>query len=97
LSKTTAWSVVRGNRFAISKRSSIWGSRTCCIVIPAADFRDQVDLALGPKRGEIGVLKDLAVDSHRHAFLDPAAEAGEAPIWPADREALPNAQGCGSS
>jgi hypothetical protein len=42
----------------------------------AADFGDQVDLALGFQRNEVGVLEDFAVDRHRHAFLDLAAEAG---------------------
>jgi hypothetical protein len=42
----------------------------------AADLKDQVDLALGFQRNEVGVLEDFAVDRHRHAFLDLAAEAG---------------------
>ena len=36
----------------------------------AADFGDQVDFAVGVERGEVGVLVDLAVDRHRHAFVD---------------------------
>jgi hypothetical protein len=58
---------------------------------------DQDNLALGFELRQIGVLKDLVVDRHRHAFLDLRAEARKAPIWPADREALPNAQSCSSS
>src|SRR3984893_483452 len=46
----------------------------------AADLGDQVDLAFGVERGEIGVLEDFAVDRHRHALLDLAAEAGEAAL-----------------
>jgi hypothetical protein len=46
----------------------------------AVDFGDQVDLALGVERGGTGVLEDFAVDRHRHALLDLAAEAGEPPI-----------------
>src|ERR1700730_15807140 len=46
----------------------------------AADLGDQVDLAFGVERGEIGVLEDFAVDRHRHALLDLAAEAGEAAV-----------------
>src|SRR5436190_14604841 len=42
----------------------------------AADFGDQVDLALGFQRDEVGVLEDFAVDRHRHTPLDLAAEAG---------------------
>jgi len=36
----------------------------------AADFWDQVDFAFRLQRGEVGVLEDLAVDRHRHAFVD---------------------------
>ena len=46
----------------------------------AADLWDQVDLAVGLERGQIGVLVDLAVDRHRHALLDLMAEAGIAAI-----------------
>src|SRR5437763_3932123 len=46
----------------------------------AADFGDQVDFALGVERGEIGVLEDFAVDRHRHALLDLAAETGVATV-----------------
>src|SRR5215813_5285763 len=76
--------VVRGNRFAISNSSSASGWETCCTVFAferlnsaAADFRDQVDLAVGAQRREVGVLEDLAVDRHRHTLLDLPAEAGE--------------------
>src|SRR6516162_9279054 len=68
--------VVRGNRFAISKSSSVSGSRTF-MRSAAADLRDQIDLAVGAQRGEVGVLKDLAVNRHRHALLDLAAETRE--------------------
>src|ERR1700722_10245671 len=44
----------------------------------AADFGDQVDFAVGVERDEVGVLEDLAVDRHRHAFVDLAAETGKA-------------------
>jgi hypothetical protein len=47
---------------------------------PAADFGDEVDLIVGVERGEVGVLEDLAVDGHRHAFLDLTAEAGKAAV-----------------
>jgi hypothetical protein len=40
---------------------------------PPPIFGDQVDLAFGVERGEVGVLEDLAVDRHRHALLDLAA------------------------
>src|SRR3984893_18841939 len=46
----------------------------------AADLGDKVDLAFGVERGEIGVLEDFAVDRHRHALLDLAAEAGKAAL-----------------
>src|SRR6266481_3783865 len=87
--------VVRGNRFAISKSSSLSASRIAVIsrsgggasaagLSPAgsaaADLGDQVDLALGLERGEVCVLEDLAVDRRRHPFLDLAAEAGEAAV-----------------
>src|SRR6516225_2651461 len=73
--------VVRGNKFAISKSSSVSGSRTCGIALSAAaDFGDQVDLAVRVELGEIGVLEDLAVDRDRHAFLDLTPEAGEAAV-----------------
>ena len=34
----------------------------------AADFGDQIDFAVGVERDEVGVLEDLTVDRHRHAF-----------------------------
>src|SRR3984893_13439882 len=46
----------------------------------AADFGDQVDFAVGVERDEVGVLEDLAVDRHRHAFVDLAAETGKAAV-----------------
>ena len=72
--------VVRGNRLALSNSSSLSGCElhgsSLRARLPAADFGDQVDLALGFQRNEEGVLEDFAVDRHRHAFLDLAAEAG---------------------
>jgi hypothetical protein len=41
----------------------------------AADLWDQDDFALGLELHQVGVLKDLAVDRHRHTLLDLAAEA----------------------
>src|SRR6516225_2100921 len=40
----------------------------------AADLRDQIDLAIGFERGEVGVLENLAVDRYRHALVDLAAK-----------------------
>src|SRR6266436_1074345 len=72
--------VVRGNRLAISNSSSLSGCElhgsSFRARLPVADFGDQVDLALGFQREEVGVLEDFAVDRHRYAFLDLAAEAG---------------------
>src|SRR5271170_1134403 len=59
-------------RHSTSRRRRGWDKRLSA----AADLGDQVDFAVGVERGEIGVLKDLAVDRHRHAFLDLMAEAG---------------------
>src|SRR6266581_3474654 len=86
--------VVRGNRFAISNSSSASGWETCCTDFclraapsAAADLGDQVDLALGFERGEVGVLEDLAVNRRRHPFLDLTAEAGEAAVELQDQPA----------
>ena len=80
--------VVRGNRLAISNSSSLSGCElhgsSLRARLPAADFGDQVDLALGFQRDEVGVLEDFAVDRHRHALLDLAPEAGEAAVEPED-------------
>src|SRR6516225_2141212 len=46
----------------------------------AADFGDQINLALGLELSQIGVLKDLAVDRRGYALVDLAAEAGEAAV-----------------
>jgi hypothetical protein len=46
----------------------------------AADFGDQIDFAVGVERDEVGVLEDLTVDRHRHAFVDLAAETGKAAV-----------------
>src|SRR5580704_1710997 len=46
----------------------------------AADFGNQVDFAVGIERGEVGVLKDFAVDRDCHALLDLSPEAGEASV-----------------
>src|SRR5579872_4269138 len=46
----------------------------------AADLRDQHDLAAGVERLEVGVLKDLAVDRHRHRLVDLPAEPGKAAL-----------------
>ena len=35
----------------------------------AADLRDQIDLAIGFERGEVGVLENLAIDRRRHAHI----------------------------
>jgi hypothetical protein len=62
--------VVRGNRLAVSNSSSLSGCElhgsSLRARLPAADFGDQVDLALGFQRNEVGVLEDFAVDRHRH-------------------------------
>src|SRR5216683_4118542 len=57
--------VVRGNRLAISNSSSLSGCELHGSSFRArlpADFGDQVDLALGFQREEVGVLGDFAVD-----------------------------------
>lgn len=46
----------------------------------AADLGDQVNLAIGVERRQIGVLVDLAVDRHGHPLLDLMAEAGIAAL-----------------
>jgi hypothetical protein len=46
----------------------------------AADFGDQVDFTVGLERDEISVLKDLAIDHHRHALLNLAPETGVAAV-----------------
>src|SRR5580700_1952661 len=45
--------------------------------LSAADLRDDIDLAVRLQRDAVGVLKNLAVDGDRHAFLDLGAQAGE--------------------
>src|SRR5438105_2322216 len=51
-----------------------------CVKSAAANFGDEDDLAVWIEWREVGVLKDFAVDRHRHALLDLAAEAGEAAV-----------------
>ena len=46
----------------------------------AANFRDQVNFAVGIERDEVGVLENPAVDCHRHALVDLAPETAEAAI-----------------
>jgi hypothetical protein len=62
----------------------------------AADLGDQDDLALGLELSQVGVLKDLPVDRHGHAFLNLAAEAGEAAVELQDRavELVPLRERC---
>src|SRR5215813_4924266 len=78
---------VRGNRLAISNSSSASGWEARCTGFylraapsAAADLWDQVDLAVGIERGEVGVLEDFSVDRHRHAFFDLTAEPREAAV-----------------
>jgi hypothetical protein len=42
-----------------------------------------VDFAVGVERGEVGVLEDLAIDRHHHAFLNlaPGVAAVELLCW----------------
>src|ERR1700739_1488176 len=42
----------------------------------AADLRDQIDLAVWLERGEIGILKDFAMDRDRPRLFDLAPQAG---------------------
>src|ERR1700679_1017168 len=46
--------------------------------LPATDLRDQHHFAIGAELRGVGVLEDLAVDRHGHAFLDLPRKAWEA-------------------
>ena len=69
------FALLQGSRSWQQSRCGAWFRRST-----AADLRDQIDLALGLELRQIGVLEDLAVDCHRHALFDLAAEAGEAAV-----------------
>src|SRR5436190_14737704 len=53
----------------------------------AADLRDQHDLTVRAELRLVGVLEDLAIDRHRHAFIDLMPQAGEAPLELGDHPA----------
>jgi hypothetical protein len=55
--------------------------------LATTDLGDQDDLALGLKRGEIGVLIDLTVDRQRHALVDLVPQVGKAAIELEDQAA----------
>src|SRR5215471_12664212 len=71
---------------AISKSSSLSGWAICCTALafgacgqPPPIFGIRTISALGVELGQVGILEDLAVDRHRHALLDLAAE-GRVPL-----------------
>src|SRR3954449_10719816 len=64
----------------ISRRERAGSGYACWTALSTADLRNQIDLAARLQFRSIRILKYLAVDSDRHAFLDLLAQAGKAPF-----------------